>query len=172
MISRAVGSLPLRLSVWPCPPAHQPAAGRDPPATASTERAQFLARLGAARWQAAGARGRGVTVLIVDSGFRGWHSYLGNVLPSAVLAKSFRTDSSLEARDSCHGVLCGEVIHALAPDAELLFANWESDDAASFVHAVEWGKQHGARVLSCSVIMPCWSDGEGGGPIARGAVPA
>jgi subtilisin family serine protease len=106
-----------------------------------------------------------VTVLIVDSGFRGWHSYLGQVLPSAVLTKSFRTDNSLEARDSCHGVLCGEVIHALAPDAELLFANWESDDVASFVHAVEWGKQHGARVLSCSVIMPCWSDGEGGGPI-------
>ena len=165
MISRAVWLAPLALVGLALPPAHQPAAGRDPPATASPERAQFLARLGADRWQAAGVSGRGVTVLIVDSGFRGWHSYLGQVLPSAVLTKSFRTDNSLEARDSCHGVLCGEVIHALAPDAELLFANWESDDVASFVHAVEWGKQHGARVLSCSVIMPCWSDGEGGGPI-------
>jgi subtilisin family serine protease len=81
------------------------------------------------------------------------------------LTQSFRGDASLESRDSSHGIRCGEVIHALAPDAELLFANWEPDDPDSFVKAVEWGKRQGARVISCSVIMPCWSDGEGGGPV-------
>ena len=90
---------------------------------------------------------------------------LGRRLPRQVLAQPFRIDGSLDARDSAHGIMCGEIVHSLAPDADLLFANWEPDDPASFVSAIEWGKRHGARVVSCSVIMPCWSDGEGGGPI-------
>jgi subtilisin family serine protease len=136
-----------------------PSRGRDQP-----ERAQLLTRYGADRWHAAGSRGQGIKVLVIDSGFRGWRSHLGLALPGTVIAKSFRADG-LDARDSTHGVRCGEVIHALAPDAELIFANWEPDNADSFVKAIEWGKQQGARVVSCSVIMPCWSDGEGGGPI-------
>jgi subtilisin family serine protease len=142
-----------------------PAAPRAAEHAVADERAQLLARLGADRWHAAGNRGRGVKVLVVDSGFRGWRSQLGGVLPWLVPGKSFRADATLDARDSQHGILCGELIHAIAPDAELLFANWEPDDADSFVRAVEWGKQQGARVVSCSVIMPCWSDGEGGGPV-------
>src|SRR5215203_1048841 len=73
------------------------------------ERAPLLARLGADRWHAAGARGRGVKVLVIDSGFRGWRSHLGAVLPHLVLTRSFRADAALEARDSQHGILCGEV---------------------------------------------------------------
>src|SRR5262249_40453634 len=30
-----------------------------------------------------------------------------------------------------------------------------------------WAKQEGARVISCSVIMPSWSDGQGGGAMHR-----
>ncbi|HWY88397.1 MAG TPA: S8 family serine peptidase, partial [Gemmataceae bacterium] len=82
-----------------------------------------------------------------------------------VLAKSFRYDGNLEARDSQHGILCGEVIHAIAPDAELLLANWEPDNPASFLEAVRWAKAEGARILTCSLIMPNWSDGEGGGQV-------
>jgi subtilisin family serine protease len=28
---------------------------------------------------------------------------------------------------------------------------------------VNWARKHGVHIISCSVIMPCWSDGEGGG---------
>jgi subtilisin family serine protease len=84
-----------------------------------------------------------------------------------VSVHSFRKDGNLEARDSQHGVLCGEVIHALAPDAELLFANWEEDDADTFLKAVRWAREQGAQVISCSVIMPSHSDGDGGGPAHR-----
>jgi subtilisin family serine protease len=136
-----------------------------PSADAAHDRARLLARLGADRWHAAGYRGRGVKVAVIDTGFRGWRSHLGSALPRAVLARSFRGDADLEARDSQHGILCGEVVHALAPDAELLFANWEPDRPETFVQAVAWAKRQGARVVSCSVIMPCWSDGEGGGPV-------
>ena len=161
MTSRAAWLLPFALVGLALPPT----LGRDPPAAADARRAPLLARLGADRWHAAGARGRGVTVLVVDSGFRGWRAQLGGVLPRQVLTRAFRVDGALDARDSAHGVMCGEIVHALAPDAALLFANWEPDDPVSFLRAVEWGKRHGARVVSCSVIMPCWSDGEGGGQI-------
>jgi subtilisin family serine protease len=137
-------------------------------AAAAQDRARLFARLGVDRWHAAGHRGQGVKVAVIDSGFRGYRSYLGTALPPTVLARSFRADGQLEARDSQHGILCGEVIHALAPEAELLFTSWEPDRPDTFVAAVAWARQQGARVLSCSVIMPCWSDGEGGGPVHAG----
>lgn len=102
---------------------------------------------------------------ILDSGFRGYRKYLGTALPPEVVVRSFRRDGNLEARDSQHGILCGEVIHAIAPEAGLLLANWDPDRPEEFLAAVGWAKAQGARIISCSLIMPSWSDGEGGGPI-------
>jgi hypothetical protein len=130
-------------------------------------RLQHLASLGANRWHAAGYRGRGLKIAILDTGFRGYRAYLGRALPDRVTVQSFRTDGNLEAKDSQHGILCGEVAHALAPDAELLLANWEPDRSDQFLAAVRWARQQGARILSCSLIMPSWSDGEGGGAVHR-----
>ncbi|HZT80290.1 MAG TPA: S8 family serine peptidase [Gemmataceae bacterium] len=128
-------------------------------------RAKHLARLGADRWHAAGFRGKGIKVAILDSGFRGYKEHLGKALPARVLARSFRSDGNLEARDSQHGILCGEVLHALAPEADLLFANWEPDRSDQFLQAVRWAREQGVKVISCSIIMPSWSDGEGRGPV-------
>ena len=66
-----------------------------------------------------------------------------------MLVRSFRADQNLEARDSQHGVLCAEVIHALAPQARLLLANWEPDDPNSFLSAVRWAREEGASIISC-----------------------
>jgi subtilisin family serine protease len=130
-------------------------------------RGEQLSVLGAAEWQARGHRGRGVKVAVLDSGFRGYRQHLGKALPANVTVRSFRDDGIFEARDSQHGILCGEVVHAIAPDAEILFANWEPDQPESFLAAVRWARTEGARVITCSVISPAWSDGEGGGPIHR-----
>src|SRR5262249_46255665 len=92
-------------------------------------------------------------------------------LPAGVATRSFRKDQNLEARDSQHGILCGEVVHAIAPDAEILFANWEPDSPHAFLDAIRWAKGQGASVISCSLIMPSWSDGEGGGEVHRGLAP-
>jgi subtilisin family serine protease len=110
-------------------------------------------------------QGQGVKVAVLDSGFQNYQSFLGKALPATVTVKSFRRDGNLEARDSQHGILCGEVVHAVAPEAELLFINWEPDVPESLCQAMAWAKGQGAKVLSCSLIMPCWSDGEGGGTI-------
>jgi subtilisin family serine protease len=142
---------------------------RSSPAEAAltTERAHHLAELGVDRWLAAGATGRGVKVAILDSGLHGYKDQLGKALPAKVSVHSFRKDGNLEARDSQHGILCGEVVHALAPDADILFANWEEDDADTFLQAVRWAREQGAQIISCSVIMPSHSDGDGGGPVHR-----
>ena len=128
-------------------------------------RAQQLLRLGVSQWHRAGYLGRGMKVAVLDSGFRGYREQLGKALPSRVVTHSFRRDGNLEAKDSQHGILCGEVVHALAPEAELLFANWEPDESEQFLQAARWARQQGARLISCSIIMPNWSDGEGGGSV-------
>src|SRR5262245_51414449 len=114
--------------------------------TTQGQRSQHLTRLGVDPWHRAGLLGRGVKVAILDTGFRGYRSFLGQTLPARVTTRSFRFDGNLEARDSQHGILCGEVVHALAPDAELLFANWEADRPEQFLAAVRWAMQEGARV--------------------------
>lgn len=131
---------------------------------AKLEQTALLRDLGANRWHEAGFRGQGAKVAVLDTGFRGYRNYLGKVLPSYVLAKTFRFDGDIEARNSHHGILCAEVVHAIAPDAELMFVSWQPESPDSFVEAVAFAKRAGAQIITCSVIMPCWSDGEGGGP--------
>lgn len=135
------------------------------------ERKLHLANLNLDDWQRKNVRGQGVKVAILDSGFRDYRQFLGNGLPRNVRTKSFRNDRNLEARDSQHGILCGEVIHAIAPDAEILLANWEPDSPQAFLDAVRWARNQGATIMSCSLIMPSWSDGEGGGDVHRGLAP-
>lgn len=133
----------------------------------ATERRRRLEQTGAAAYHAAGLRGQGVKVAILDTGFRGYRDQLGKALPTRVRARCCRADGNFEARDSSHGVLCAEVVHALAPEAELLLATWEPERPDQFLAAVRWAREQGARIVSCSVIMPTWSDGEGNGPIHR-----
>ncbi len=128
-------------------------------------RAALLERMRVDLWHRAGYRGRGVKVAVLDTGFRGYRDQLGKTLPSRVSTRSFRFDQDLEARDSQHGILCAEVVHAIAPEAELLLANWEPDSPSTWLRAARWAKEQGAGLISCSVIMPSWGDGEGHGPV-------
>jgi hypothetical protein len=131
----------------------------------ASARGRLLDRMGVSAWHADGWRGQGVKVAVLDSGFRGYRDHLGKALPDQVKVKSFRADGDLEAKDSRHGILCGEVVHAVAPEAELLFANWDADSPKAFLDAVRWAKREGAKVMTCSLIEPTWSDGEGGGDV-------
>jgi hypothetical protein len=135
--------------------------------TPQEEIRQSALRLGVVDWHQSGHRGKGVKIAVLDSGFRGYRRALGKVMPRDVTVKSFRKDGNLEARDSQHGILCAEVIHHLAPEAEILLANWEPENPEQFLEAVRWARRQGAQLISCSIIMPTWSDGEGGGPIHK-----
>ena len=127
--------------------------------------ADLLERLGVPAWHAQSWRGQGLKVAVLDTGFHGYQAHLGTTLPLTVQVCSFRFDRDLEAKSSQHGILCAEVIHTLAPEAELLLANWEPEHPEQFLAAVRWARRQGARILSCSIIMPSWSDCEGHGRI-------
>jgi subtilisin family serine protease len=129
------------------------------------QRERHLEQLGVPAWHAAGFRGQGVRIALLDSGFRGYRAALGKALPANVIVRSFRLDGNLEARNSQHGILCGEILHAVAPRAELLLANWEPGQPEQFLEAVRWARAQGASIVSCSCIMPEWSDGDGGGAV-------
>ena len=131
------------------------------------DRAIHLATLGVPDWQEAGFRGKGVKILVLDTGFRGYQKYLGKSLPAKVIARSARKDGNMEAKDSQHGILVAEVVHAIAPDAEMFLANWDTDSPETFLDAVRWAREQHVNVITCSVVMPCWSDGEGNGPVHR-----
>src|SRR5262249_14579368 len=140
-----------------------------PPVRATTlTQIHHLAGLGADRWHQQGTLGQKVKIAILDSGFQGYQTQLGKALPDQVTTRSFRLDGKVELPNSQHGVLCAEVVHAVAPAAELLLVNWEPNDPHSFLDALRWTREQGARVISCSLIMPSWSDGEGGGTVNQG----
>jgi subtilisin family serine protease len=132
-------------------------------ADALPQRGELLDRLGVTDWHAQGWKGQGLKIAVLDSGFHGYQASSGNALPRIVKTRCFRCDGNLEGKVSQHGILCAEVIHTLAPEAELLLANWEPEHPDQFLAAVGWARQQGARILSCSIIMPTWSDCEGHG---------
>ena len=131
------------------------------------DQTKHLALLGMDRWQAIGYRGQGIKIAVIDTGFRGYRDHLGKTLPAQVRTHCFRDDGNFEAKNSQHGILCAEVLHAVAPQAEIMLVTWEPDSSDSFLNAVRWAKESGARVISCSIIMPSWSDGDGGGEFHR-----
>jgi subtilisin family serine protease len=157
-------------SDWPRSPSYEQTTDNVSPENLEApqhQRQLHLSELGIERWHKDGRRGQGLKIAILDSGFRDYEKFLGKGLPARVKVRSFRKDQNLEARDSQHGIFCGEVLHAIAPEAEILLANWEPDSPAAFLDAVRWAKAEGAKIVSCSMIMPSWSDGEGGGEVHR-----
>jgi subtilisin family serine protease len=138
--------------------------GSTPAGPRGGKNVEHLRELGVESWHRSGWRGQGVKVAILDTGFRGYREFEGRFLPNNILTKTLRTDGDLESRNSQHGILCAEIVHALAPDAELMLVSWQPDSPDSFVRAIDFAKNAGAKIITCSVIMPCWSDGEGGGP--------
>ena len=112
-----------------------------------------------------GVQGKGMRVAVLDSGFRGYREHSGKNLPLQLEVRSFREDGDLEAKSSLHGLLCAEIVHRVAPEAELLLANWEPDSPKHFLKAVQWAKDQGAKIISCSMVMPGWSDGRGHGSV-------
>jgi len=71
-----------------------------------------------------GNMGKGVKVAIVDHGFEGYEDLLGTELPESVTVKSFRPDGDITGGGIIiHGTGCAEVVHDVAPDAELYLVN-------------------------------------------------
>jgi subtilisin family serine protease len=101
------------------------------------------------QWQQAGFRGAGVKVGILDPEVSKAPRYIGNVLPAnttlfpgpCVNASGASVDD-----EGLHGVAAAEIIHEMAPDAQLYVACSLGDDSV----AIKWLQSAGVRIISYS----------------------
>jgi subtilisin family serine protease len=98
-------------------------------------------------WQAQGVTGEGVKVGILDLGFGGYQDLLGTELPDNVTVEVFGDDTMFTTE--VHGTACAEIVHEMAPDAELFLAYYDGTDVAMGL-AVEWLVNQGVDIISNS----------------------
>lgn len=99
------------------------------------------------QWQGQGLTGRGVKVGILDLGFGGYQDLLGRELPENVVAEAFGDPYNFD--NEVHGTACAEIVHEMAPDAELYLAYYDGSDVAMGL-AVEWLISQGVDIISNS----------------------
>ena len=113
--------------------------------------------VGVGAWHSAGFTGAGLRIGILDLGFAGHEALLGSALPASVSVATFGWFDEQEV----HGTACAEIIHEIAPDAELFLAWYDGSDAA-MGEAVAWLTAQDVDIISHSaggVVSP--RDGTG-----------
>lgn len=111
---------------------------------------ESLPVINATAWHEAGFTGQGMRVGILDFGFDEYLDELGSELPdsSMVTARSFIAGTEIDQTGINHGTAVAEVIHAIAPDAYLVFAAYSTD--AEFYEAVDWLVSQNVSIINHS----------------------
>jgi len=122
---------------------------------------EAVTQTGALAWHKAGFTGQGIKVGVLDLGFDGYQKLLGKALPTQVTVKSFVSGKSVDQSGEVHGTACAEIIHAMAPDAELYLAYYSGSET-TLGRAVEWLVEQGVHIISHSATgMAAPMDGSG-----------
>jgi len=100
--------------------------------------------MGLEDWQAGGLTGAGVRIGVLDVGFAGYEALLGEELPASVEARF-----SGDWESSGHGAAVAEVIHDIAPGAELYLYNFLTD--VEFIDRLNEILDDGVQVVNASV---------------------
>jgi subtilisin family serine protease len=123
-----------------------------------------VARIGADLWRSLNpfrTVGTGANVAVLDVGFRYNDQLRGSELPSTVTIRSFRSDNNVQS--DIHGTACAEIIHDVAPDANLWLVQFSNDVEQHL--AVNWLLTQKIDVISYSIGWFNAGDGRGTGPI-------
>jgi hypothetical protein len=113
-------------------------------------------------WQAQGVTGAGVKVAVLDLGFQGYEGLLGSELPDIVTVMSFRADGDIGG-GTPHGGAVAEVVHEVAPGAELYLANFETE--VEMANASQWLTSQGVEAINASWGYFVSGPGDGTGPV-------
>jgi subtilisin family serine protease len=125
-----------------------------------------VARAEATAWHAAGLRGQGVRIAVIDGGFQGYSAKLGGELPASVVVKNFvdgQPDAEVDATTP-HGTACAEIVHDMAPSAQLYLIKIATD--ADLDQAVSYAIAQGVDVISTSLTFLNVTPGDGSGRFA------
>lgn len=108
-----------------------------------------VAVVGADEWHSAGFSGLGLKVAVLDGAFEGYEDLLGTELPADVTYQSFGEDPGMDEDSRRHGTACAEIVHEIAPDAELYLIAFDGE--IGFAQAVDWIIAQGIDVVSFSM---------------------
>lgn len=92
-------------------------------------------RMEAQKLHALGAKGNGVKIAVLDSGFKDYQSRIGTELPSNLITRSFRADRDISAGE-VHGTAVAEIVYDVAPGAQIYLVNFDTE--LEFREAVNW----------------------------------
>lgn len=115
-------------------------------------------------WHEQGITGQGVKVGILDLGFGGYEDLLGAELPDNVTVATFGDDYAFDIE--VHGTACAEIVHEMAPDAELYLAYYDGSDAA-MGQAITWLMEQQVDIISNSTGSNGLTPMDGTGLIAE-----
>ncbi len=99
------------------------------------------------KWQQNGITGKGIKVGVLDLGFGGYQSLEGVELPANVTVAKFGDEYAFDAE--VHGTACAEIVHEMAPDAEMFLAYYDGTDLA-FGQAIEWLMEQQVDIITNS----------------------
>ena len=123
--------------------------------------------LNANEWHANGKRGAGVKIAIIDGGFLEYFNLLGSDLPASVTVKNFvdgESDNDVGSGPSRHGLACAEIVHDVAPDAQIYLIKIATN--IDLQEAVSYAISQGVDVISTSVGWYNLTPGDGTGQFA------
>jgi subtilisin family serine protease len=95
-----------------------------------------------------GATGAGVTVAVLDGSFASAADLVGSELPEETSGTPFVLDR-LDGFADAHGTACAEIVHDMAPGADILLAGFEDD--VTWAQAVDELVGAGVRIVSHSI---------------------
>ena len=123
-----------------------------------------VADTGADVWQTDGANGTGVKIAIIDLGFYGYQSLLGTALPASVTTDD-RCGGNLAASPAAggteHGTAVAEIVHQMAPGAQLYLMCVDSE--VDLALAEQDAVADGVKIINHSVSWFDTSRGDGTG---------
>ena len=127
---------------------------------------EALAAINTGPWHDAGILGAGVKIAIVDVGFTGYPALLGTDLPAQVVTRNFADAGETFPVDNTdpHGTGVAEIIHDIAPLAQLYLIKISSD--MDLEEAVNYAAAQGIDIISTSLIWYNATPGDGTGRFA------
>ena len=129
--------------------------------TSTTEGVEVI---NAPAWQTEGYEGQGIRIGVMDTGFTGYSNLLGTDLPTSVQARSFIDgEASLESGNDPHGTACAEIIHDIAPEANLYLARVAT--SLDIEEAVNWFISQDVDIISSSIGTYNQTPGDGTGSL-------
>ncbi len=129
-------------------------------------------RIKAQVYSRSGFTGRGVKVGIIDIGFVGVPSLqnrgeLPNLSHRDFTGEGIFQQGSLSEREKVHGAACAEIVHDIAPDAEIYLYKVGGDIVRSLENAKDAAIQEGLDIVTVSLGTHATGFGDGRGRVCE-----